>query len=174
MAPNPRRARGFTLIELLVAIGIFSVVLVIVVGAISSVISANRKAQAVTSIVNNLSFTLESMTRALKTGSGPSIIEDPRTPGCGHEVRVTDSGGRPVAYTLDEDSGSIAVKIGAESQPSPITAPEIDVTRLDFCWLAGDQPGIIFAAAGTLTLGGTATPFHIQTTVEQRALNIPT
>lgn len=60
--------RGFTLIETMVSLSIFSVVMVASVGIILSIISSNKRNQAVNSVVNNLNYSIESMVRDIKTG----------------------------------------------------------------------------------------------------------
>lgn len=64
-----RHERGFTLVEMLVAIFIFSMVMLIAVGALLSMVDANRKAQTIKSAVNNLSFALDGMSRAIRVGT---------------------------------------------------------------------------------------------------------
>jgi len=60
---------GFTLVELLVSSAIFTVVSLVAVGAIITINDANRKTQAIRAIVDNLNYSLESMSRKLRTGS---------------------------------------------------------------------------------------------------------
>lgn len=60
--------KGFTLIEALVSLGIFSIVVVAASGVILSIISSNKKNQAISSVVNNLNYSIESMVRDIKTG----------------------------------------------------------------------------------------------------------
>jgi prepilin-type N-terminal cleavage/methylation domain-containing protein len=168
--PKTRSPRaGFTLIELLVSIGIFAIVVIIVTGAISTVIDANKKSQTITSVVNNLNFTLESMTRAIKTGEELAVDATDGT--CGDSVSLVDARGRSVAYSLD--GGAVALDV--DGVTSSITAPEIDVDRLLFCELSGDQPAVLFTVSGSMGPVGskTRTEFHVQTTVAQRALQIP-
>ncbi len=59
---------GFTLVETLVALAVFSVVMVVSSGIILSLINSNRQNQAINSVVNNLSYSIESMVRDIKTG----------------------------------------------------------------------------------------------------------
>lgn len=63
-----QKKKGFTLIEALVSLGIFSIVVVAATGVILSIISSNKKNQAISSVVNNLNYSIESMVRDIKTG----------------------------------------------------------------------------------------------------------
>lgn len=64
------KQQGFTLIEMIVSLGLFTVVAVTAVGALLAVISANQQLQAEQSVMTNLSFALDSMTREIRTGYG--------------------------------------------------------------------------------------------------------
>lgn len=55
---------------MMVAVSIFSLVMMVAIGAVLSIVSANKKGQALSSVINNLNFALESMNRDLRTGSG--------------------------------------------------------------------------------------------------------
>ena len=59
---------GFTLIEMLVSVALFSVVMVVALGALLSMSVATRKAEAINSAVNNLGAAIDSMSRAVRTG----------------------------------------------------------------------------------------------------------
>lgn len=61
--------RGFTLVEMIVALGIFAVVALVAVGALTKIIDANRKSQTLKSAINNISFALESMSREIRLGT---------------------------------------------------------------------------------------------------------
>ena len=63
------RIRAFSLIELMVSVALFSIVMVISVGSLLTMIDANRKAQALKSVMNNLNFALESMVRNARVGT---------------------------------------------------------------------------------------------------------
>ena len=64
-----RTTSGFTLIEMIVSLGVFSVVVTIAVGALLVLIAANRQLQDEQSILSNLAFALDSMTREIRTGT---------------------------------------------------------------------------------------------------------
>lgn len=64
----PNYKKGFTLIEVLVSLALFSVVLVIAGGTTVSVIDINKRNQIISSVVNNLNYSIDSMVRDVKTG----------------------------------------------------------------------------------------------------------
>src|SRR3989344_8196571 len=63
-----RLTKGFSLIEIMVSLSLFIVVIVISMGSILSVLDANRKSQSLRAVMDNLNFTLESMTRSIRFG----------------------------------------------------------------------------------------------------------
>lgn len=65
---NIKNEKGFTLVETLVSLSLFSVVLLITGGVIVSIIGINRKNQAISSVVSNLNYSIDSMIRDIKTG----------------------------------------------------------------------------------------------------------
>jgi prepilin-type N-terminal cleavage/methylation domain-containing protein len=59
---------GFTLIEMIVSLGVFSVVVTTAVGAVLMLIATNQQLQGEQSVMTNLSFALDTMTREIRTG----------------------------------------------------------------------------------------------------------
>ncbi len=68
MTTRARHEQGFSLIEMIVSLGIFSVIVTTAVGALLVLISTNQKLQGEQSVMTNLSFALDSMTREIRTG----------------------------------------------------------------------------------------------------------
>lgn len=66
--------RAFTLIEMIVALGIFSIVAVVALGALTKIISANKKAQTLQSSITNLNFALDAMSREMRVGTNFNCI----------------------------------------------------------------------------------------------------
>lgn len=60
---------GFTLIEMIVSLALFSVVVTVAVGALLMLVSTNDQLQGEQSVMTNLSFALDSMTREIRTGT---------------------------------------------------------------------------------------------------------
>ena len=69
--------KGFTLIEMIVSLGIFTVVALIAVGALLKVMDANRKAVNLKTAINNMNFTIESMSREMRMGNDFYLNNNP-------------------------------------------------------------------------------------------------
>lgn len=65
----PDHQQGFTLLEAMVAIAIFTIVMVIGISALLNVNNTNKKSQNLRTIMDNLNFTMEDMSRNFKLGS---------------------------------------------------------------------------------------------------------
>ncbi len=169
--------KGFTLIEMMVAVSIFSIVVTISMGAIFTIVDANKKAQSLEAVMSNLNFSLETMTRTIKTGQ--INISDSFSSGTLHSdhIKVLDSSGNTVTYTFVPKSGNILGYINRSVTTSnqSITAPEVDITKLDFIngtggsSGGGKQPSIVMIVQGRAQLSDRVfSDFNIQTTITQR------
>src|SRR3954471_17274640 len=65
-----QQPQGFTLVEMIVSVAIFMFVMVIAIGSLVSIIGADRKAQSIQSVADNLQFALDDMSRSVRTGIG--------------------------------------------------------------------------------------------------------
>ncbi len=189
------RARGFTLIELMVSVAIFAIIMVIALGALLSISAADRKAETVASVMNNLNFAVESMTRTIRTGydyhcattTGGDCASG------GTLFKFTAQGGAQTVYTFDNSAscgqtgtiqGCILRSTDGGATYLPITAPEVIITNiagsgsgLTF-YLRGStlgnngdnvQPNVVITVTGYVQISGTQkTPFNLQTSVTQR------
>ena len=68
-APRHNSRSGFTLVEMIVAIAVFSVIMTISVGTLLAMVDANRKAQSLKSVIDNLNFAVENMSRNMRVGT---------------------------------------------------------------------------------------------------------
>lgn len=177
--------RGFTLIEMIVSVALFSVVMFVSVGALLAIADANRKANALRITMDNLNFAMESMSRAMRTGSGYSCGMVPVSPpafgvnclGGGQSFSFTDQNGDTVIYAYDSDKESVVAKKEGQSDFHSLTSPEINVEGLTFYVTGvgntgineGHQPRVVIVVKGKAgTTQRTQTSFNIQTTVSQR------
>ena len=153
--------KGFTLIELMVSVTIFIVVMVISLGALLSISAAERKAEALKTVMNNLNFGLESMARTIRTGityhcGSGGLLNTPLDCENGDDflafTPVCVAGGPcpppPTVYRYESDPGTcgaghvggcIMRSVASGANSLPITAPEINVTDLTF-YVRGSVP----------------------------------
>ncbi len=168
--------RGFTLIEMIVSVFLFSMVIVIATGALVSILGANRKAQTVKSVMNNLNFTLDSMTRSIRTGAHYDCTPSPCNPSAGTpEFSFTDTDGRDVTYRLNNSTNRIERDLDKEGFLS-LTSPGVVVKQLRF-YVDGEsttdteQPRVLIIVQGEAGEGKTLTAFNLETMVSQRVLD---
>ena len=145
MDNSRKNVRGFTLIEIIVAVGIFSLVMLLAAGAYLIMIGLNRQAQGIASGIDNISFTLETMTRGIRTGTGytcPGGTNDCTIDASsGAAFSFTDVSGNIVSYTLN--GSAIQEQVGATQ--SLLTDSSVSISSLKF-YVTGTHS----AAAGDL------------------------
>ncbi len=189
--------KGFTLIELLVSVAIFSIVMVMALGALLALSSADRRAETLKSGIDNLTFALDSMSRAIRTGSnyrcgsGGTITSPQDCASGANYISFLASNGVQTSYRLDmvQDNtsqcaqtqlpyGCIERQLGSGVW-IPITSPDIVLQNSGFLFhvvgsvpaSAGDniQPKVTITASSTVLISATQrTGVFMQTTVTQR------
>jgi prepilin-type N-terminal cleavage/methylation domain-containing protein len=185
------KKRGFTLIELLVSVAIFSIVMVMALGSLLALSAADRKAETLKSAIDNLTFGLDSMSRAIRTGygyhcgSGGTLAAPQDCNGTGaNYLTFTGSDGKRVYYQLDTTTSVCgqAGTIGCIERSSdgatwlPITSPDLVIQNYGYLFHVvgaptGDnvQPKVIMTINATVTVStNQTTSVHMQTTVTQR------
>lgn len=60
--------QGFSLVEVMISIGLFTIIMVIGIGAILGVNVTNRKTQSMRAVIDNMSFVMEDMARSMRLG----------------------------------------------------------------------------------------------------------
>lgn len=183
---------GFTLVEMIVAIGLFSVVMLVSVGALLALINANRKAHALQSVMNNLNITLDGLVRATRMGStyhcGGSGTSPPLAAADCSEGDSTfafepygnTSVDQPWIYSFAQDENGTGRIYKSENGQTAvaITAPEVSIEDVKFYvvgTLRGDsvQPKVVVVIKGTAGLSqSNKTTFHIEATAVQRVLDL--
>jgi len=175
--------KGFTLVEMLVSVAIFTFVMLIATSAIFTIVAANKKAESLRSVMDNLDFALESMARNIRTGSsysclsggsgGGSEIGNCPSGATGFEFVSNQSNGASIEYYLS--NGEIMEDQTGWSNSVAITATEINVTSLEFYLIGsgkdGLQPRVLMTVIGSAGTESTQTQFKIQTTLSQRQID---
>lgn len=67
--PTFKTQAGFTIIEMVVSLALFTTVVVVSIGALLTLLGVNDDLQGEQSVMSNLSFALDSMTREIRTGT---------------------------------------------------------------------------------------------------------
>lgn len=136
--------RGFTLIEMVVAIGIFSVIVISAIGIELGVANAQLKANGIQSILDNIRFSLELITKEMRTGTSYSITQNCTTrlsANSGPEITFTTSTGQTRVYFLDAATGLVmrattaigpADCDGLTKKVQPFTADDVAIQSLNF------------------------------------------
>ncbi len=142
--------KGFTIIEMLVAVFIFSIVMLISVGALMSLIDANRKARTLQAVTSEINFVMETMLRELRLGtkyycgyvynSGLDLASSGQLGGndcstAGNRIGFLSQDGEVVTYyhesvgTGANAFGRIMRAVGSNS--SAMTGDRINITQFD-------------------------------------------
>ncbi len=186
--------RGFSLIEVLVSLSIFAIVMTIAVGSLMSLIGANARIQNAQSVMTNLSYTLDSMTREIRTGTdyycgSPTALprdgEVSRDCATGNEGLSFNEGGvsltefassRRILYRL---SGNAIERRLGDGAWLPVTAPSIKITDLRFHVTGSERGDAVSPTVSVFVSGSTGdseddskASFNVQTTVVQQLLDI--
>jgi len=201
-AKLPSGSRGFSLVEMIVAVGLFAIVMVICVATLFALVNANRKAQALQSVMNNLNVSLDGMARAVRMGS---------TFNCGASAPFTgtrDCANGSTEFTFEHYGGDtsnfndqwqykfvcpvslagdgtcptggyIARSEDGGTTFNAVTAPEISINSMNF-YVTGStrddtsQPLVIMVVKGTAASNSsrTSTSFHIQVAATQRLIDL--
>lgn len=190
--------QGFTLVELLVSLALFTVIVVAAVGSLYTVNQASVRVSAMRTVLDNLNFATESMSRSIRTGqhivcngvqNNGSISNNcplGNTSGQGGEAISFDStiDGTAIEYVHGINritgKGEIDKCILVNGQITStscvaITAPEVEIQKMQFYVDGADagdgkQPSVMMIIQGQANAGvNNISPFSIQTLVSQRA-----
>lgn len=192
---------GFTLVEMLVSIAVFMVVMTIAVGSLVSIVDANRKAQAIKNVINNINFAIESISKDMRMGKNYSCYDGTDYVGdCltgGNQIRYKNKENKWVHYRYvdtsvilsdigNEDAGNIQKCVkddegdSCSSSWQSITAPtyNVNITNMRF-YVTGtalsdsEQPKVVIVLEGVAgTKKEIKTDFNMQTSISQRMKDI--
>lgn len=171
---------------MIVAVGLFTIVMVVCISALLSLLDANRKAQALQSVMNNLNIALDGMVREIREGSdyrcGSSSPADPNcptTPGTTFYFSPNCSGSCPDWIYRFHDGMLWRSVTGLIAGEMPLTAPEVTIDSVSF-YVIGAQESDTVQPKVMVVIKGSAgsqkatvrTTFHVQATAVQRVLDI--
>ena len=196
MSSRRTHTTGFTLVEMIVSVALFAVVMLVSVSTLLALVNANRKAQALQSVINNLSIALDSIARSARMGSvyhgaggdgscgGTDYTNPSDCPNGGSILAFRPFGSTPSdppwLYVFDSSTHELKKSVtGSLIDALPITAPEVTIDDLKF-YVVGTTPGdstqpkiIVIVKGSAGAVGSSArTTFHVQATAVQRLLDI--
>lgn len=187
---NNKKNRGYTIIETMIAISLFLVVMMLGMGSLLGSSLIHKKSQDMRSIMDNLSFVMEDISRNLRTGYNYHCIDDDNlistSPhSCvngGAGISFKNTFGNQLVYAVFPD-GSIRKSIegGADGTFINLTPPEITIDASSSFSVFGalpqpadaEQPFVIIRLSGSINSGNNIiTPFYLQTSVAERLVDI--
>lgn len=172
----PRPKAGFTLIEVMVASGLFIIIVLIAIDIMIGVLNAQVKVSNIQGVRDAIRFSLELMTKELRTG-----IKYQASTFCGvagSEINFDGTSGHRLYYLNTATHMIMRIDDGSNicANAKPFTPEEINVNSLNFA-LHGQAVGpndgqpvvtINLKVSSTNPRYGQETNMALQTTVEQR------
>lgn len=151
---------GFTLIEMMVAVALFSIVMTISVGALLALVDANRKAQALQSVMNNLNVALDGMVRNIRMGItyhcdsagqfNKTVLATRNDCTSGGELLSFEAFGGSTTDNTDQwvywvENGRLYKSEDSRDTALPVTAPEVRIDSFSV---------YVTGASGSLSVNG--------------------
>ncbi len=187
------KQRGFTLIEIIVATAIFTMVVTIAIGALTTLNNTSREARAMRVVLDNANSAVDAMTRTIRMGIRfdcgslhPGSALDGSQTDCVYpsngksDLRFYGPGGltstmQEVRFRFNPTDKSIERMLANSGTWERMTAPEVEVTALTFyvrgATLDQDQPIVTIIMTGIAHVSTTARNFNIETSISPRTPN---
>ena len=163
--------RGFTLVEMMVSVAIFAIVMTIALGSLLAMSESDRKAQTLKSVINNLNFSLDSMSRSIRTGQAYHCdslqlpLSDPR------DCKDTSQGGPATSFAYQPAQGGATVVYRFETSDTAAAvcgqpAGKVGCITRSFdggnTYLAITSPEVFISALNFYVIGAAESPSTIQ------------
>ncbi len=198
--PSVKNKSGYTIIETMVAISLFLVVVMLGMGALLNAGEVHKKTQDLRSIMDNMNFIMEDMSRNIRTGFDYRCITDgdfntttivtPQDCPLGGAIAFESTFGdttrndNQVVYQISSTDGTnfnISKSVDSGATFVQLNPPEISLTSFSGFSVIGSatkgsgdfqQPFVTIKLVGKINYKNTVTTFSIQTSVSQRRIDI--
>lgn len=194
------KQKGYTIIETIIAVSIFSVVATAGMAALLQANVAHQKSQDMRSIIDNLSFIMEEVSRNIRTSYGyrcipgtfsNAAIETPQSCATGKSLAFEYSAGSGSGvpgnpsdqwvYKIEGPNISKSVNGGANGTWIQLNPSEVVLDAASSFMVLGaepppgntQQPLVIIKLVGSITYKNITSPFSIETAVSQRLIDVP-
>ena len=167
---------------MMTAVSVFLVIMTISMGAILSIFDANRKAEAEKTVMDNLNFAVETMSREIRfgthyhCGSSQPLTTPQNCPAGDTFLSFLSSSGVQTVYMLN--GTSLEESVDGGNTYVAVTAPEIVINSLEFYVIGASpspgtlQPKVLIKITGTAgTKASSITDFTLETLASQRLIN---
>lgn len=176
---------GFTIIETMISVALFVVIVMAGMGALLNANLLHQKSQDMRSIMDNLSFMMDDMSRNLRTGynyhcidNGDLLATNPHTCVSGGGISFKSELGPQWVYAIYPD-GTIQKSVDGGVIFTILTPPEVSINSISSFSVLGaepppnkQQPFVTIKLVGTITYKSIVTPFSLQTSASQRLIDI--
>ena len=185
------------MVETMIAVSLFLVIIMAGMGALLNANLLHQKSQSMRSIIDNLSFIMEDMSRNLRTGyryhclAGSDNLSNVSTPlSCanGWGIAFESANGAPSnnndqwVYYIDNTGKIFKSTLGPYVASSfvQLTPDEVMIDQMSSFSVLGaepvlgnqQQPFVSIRLIGKITFKNVVTPFFLQTSVSQRLIDI--
>ncbi|MFA6177302.1 MAG: hypothetical protein WC694_00165 [Candidatus Paceibacterota bacterium] len=187
-------AKGYTIIETMISVSLFVIIVTIAMGSLLNANLLHKKSQKMRSIIDNLSFIMEDMSRNLRTGYNYHCIDGGDPSLINTDVRscsdINGGGGISFKSSLGDqwvyfigtyggkdgifrsfDGGNTFIQLNSdEIEIDSISSFKVEGAELP----PGDsqQPFVTIKLVGRIISDGVSSTFSLQTSVSQRRIDI--
>jgi len=188
------KAKGYTIIETMIAVSLFIIIVMIGMEALLNANQLDNKSQNMRSIMDNMSFVMEDMSKNLRTGTSYECIPPNGTlpilsslmahsgQGCGGVAFKPATGGALWIYYIGANpKNNLSIFKKVDTNPAvQLTPDDVSINSISGFSILGaepppadnQQPFIIIHLIGTIQYQKITTPFSLQTSVSQRQIDI--
>lgn len=186
-------AKGYTIIETMVSVSLFLVIVMAGMGALLNANLLHQKSKDMRSIMDNLSFIMEDISRNLRVGYDYHCIDDNNSSLSDFTPRSCIDGGWGISfksapptsqwvYYVGTNNGLEGIFKSVDGATSfiPLNPEEVEINlATSFFSVSGaeplpnaEQPFVTIKLVGKIILKNIETPFSLQTSVSQRVIDI--
>jgi hypothetical protein len=179
----------------MIAVSLFVVIVMAGMGALLNANLLHQKSRDMRSIIDNLSFVMEEMSRNIRTGTAYHCIDDvagdptATTPhscvsGAGISFKSSLDGSQWVYAIFNDGTIQKSILGGTTGTFTTLTLPEVtlNISSSSFSVVGAEppsaspsdsqQPLVTIRLIGHITTNGVISPFSLQTSVSQRQIDI--